>query len=126
MSPNTLPSPRSFTQIAAARQRGQRVIGEPVASGLALTDEKLWNPDFSQAAQYVMSPPIRGELHRQALKKVRSVCERTCVCVCGWLGEGRRRGGRGDCVWNLDLSQAVRHVMSPPIMHDSFTHTGTS
>lgn len=30
---------------------GQRVIGEPVASGLVLDDSKLWDPDFKTAAQ---------------------------------------------------------------------------
>lgn len=30
---------------------GQRVIGEPVASGLALDDSKLWDPDFLTAAK---------------------------------------------------------------------------
>jgi dihydropyrimidinase len=58
-------------QVAAARARGQRVIGEPVASGLAVSEERLWHPNFSLAAQYVMSPPIRSEAHRQAVKKVR-------------------------------------------------------
>lgn len=32
---------------------GQRVIGEPVASGLALDDSKTWDPDFKIAAQCV-------------------------------------------------------------------------
>lgn len=30
---------------------GQRVIGEPVAAGLALDDLKLWDPDFITAAK---------------------------------------------------------------------------
>lgn len=57
-------------QVVAARQRGARVIGEPVASGLALEESLLWNPNFTLAAQYVMSPPIRSAEHREALKQV--------------------------------------------------------
>lgn len=30
------------------------MIGEPVASGLALDDSKLWDPDFKTAAQCVI------------------------------------------------------------------------
>lgn len=35
---------------------GQRVIGEPVVSGLILNDSVLWDPDFSIAAKQV--PPV--------------------------------------------------------------------
>ena len=34
---------------------GQRVIGEPVASGLALDESWLWHPDFETAAKLVPS-----------------------------------------------------------------------
>jgi len=30
---------------------GQRVIGEPVAAGLALDDSGIWDPDFVTAAK---------------------------------------------------------------------------
>jgi hypothetical protein len=46
------------------------VVGEPVASGLALDESVVWNPNFTLAAQYVMSPPIRSAAHRDALKQV--------------------------------------------------------
>ncbi|GMH45133.1 hypothetical protein BSKO_13090 [Bryopsis sp. KO-2023] len=59
----------AMEEVARAQARGQRVIGEPVASGLALDETKCWDPDFKIAAQYVMSPPIRSEKHREALKK---------------------------------------------------------
>lgn len=55
-------------QVAAARARGERVIGEPVASGLALNESWLWHPDFDVAARYVMSPPIRSAEHGAALR----------------------------------------------------------
>jgi len=58
----------ALEEISRARQSGQRVIGEPVASGLALDDSKLWDPDFLTAAKYVMSPPIRAAGHNRALQ----------------------------------------------------------
>lgn len=59
----------AMLEVARARKRGQRVIGEPVASGLAFNESRLWDPDFKIAAQYVMSPPIRSEQDRQSLKR---------------------------------------------------------
>lgn len=56
-------------QVARARQRGQRVIGEPVASGLALDESLMWHPNFTVAAAAVMSPPIRDRSHGEALKQ---------------------------------------------------------
>ncbi|RLM91980.1 dihydropyrimidinase [Panicum miliaceum] len=50
-----------------AKREGQRIIGEPVVSGLVLDDSWLWNPDFTIASKYVMSPPIREAGHGDAL-----------------------------------------------------------
>eukprot|EP00897_Mesotaenium_endlicherianum_P005377 jgi/Mesen1/4868/ME000244S04056 len=47
--------------VEAGRQR-------VVASGLALEESHMWNPNFTYAAQYVMSPPIRSAAHRTALR----------------------------------------------------------
>ncbi|CAO2837399.1 unnamed protein product [Amaranthus hypochondriacus] len=58
----------AMEEVAKARKSGQRVIGEPVVSGLILNDSVLWNPDFSIASKYVMSPPIREAGHDKALK----------------------------------------------------------
>ncbi|CAI5496369.1 unnamed protein product [Closterium sp. Naga37s-1] len=55
-------------EVAEARRRGQRVVGEPVVSGIALNDSHLWSPDFQHAAQFVMSPPIRSAEHVAAVK----------------------------------------------------------
>lgn len=44
------------------------MVGEPVASGLSMEESRMWHPDFKVAAQYVMSPPIRGAEHREALR----------------------------------------------------------
>ncbi|GAU22139.1 hypothetical protein TSUD_251670 [Trifolium subterraneum] len=66
----------AMEEIAKARKSGQRVIGEPIASGLALDDSWLWHPDFDTAAKqvpslvslYLMSPPIRSKGHDKALQ----------------------------------------------------------
>ncbi|OMO87176.1 hypothetical protein CCACVL1_09217 [Corchorus capsularis] len=58
----------AMEEIAKARKSGQKVIGEPVVSGLVLDDSGLWDPDFITAAKYVMSPPIRESGHNKALQ----------------------------------------------------------
>ncbi|XP_057723226.1 dihydropyrimidinase [Arachis stenosperma] len=58
----------AMEEIAKARKSGQRVIGEPVVSGLVLDESWLWHPDFKTAASYVMSPPIRSKGHDKALQ----------------------------------------------------------
>lgn len=58
----------AMEEIARARKSGQRVIGEPVVSGLTLDDSALWDPDFNIAAKFVMSPPIRAPGHGKALQ----------------------------------------------------------
>ncbi|XP_017983632.1 PREDICTED: dihydropyrimidinase [Theobroma cacao] len=58
----------AMEEIAKARKSGQKVIGEPVVSGLVLDDSGLWDPDFITAAKYVMSPPIRESGHDKALQ----------------------------------------------------------
>ncbi len=40
-----------------------------MASAIAVDESRLWHPDFKVAAQYVMSPPIRGKEHGAAIKK---------------------------------------------------------
>ncbi|KAH7415095.1 hypothetical protein KP509_14G026900 [Ceratopteris richardii] len=62
----------ALEEIIRARQSGQRVIGEPVISGLALDDSLLFDPDFDVAAKYVMSPPIRPAGHNIALQNALS------------------------------------------------------
>ncbi|XWS28360.1 hypothetical protein CRYUN_Cryun25bG0061600 [Craigia yunnanensis] len=47
---------------------GQKIIGEPVVSGLVCNDSGLWDPDFITVAKYVMSPPIRESGHDKALQ----------------------------------------------------------
>ncbi|XP_010536139.1 PREDICTED: dihydropyrimidinase [Tarenaya hassleriana] len=58
----------AMEEVAKARKAGQKIIGEPVVSGLILDDQWLWHPDFITAAKYVMSPPIRPAGHGKALQ----------------------------------------------------------
>ncbi|XP_043690860.1 dihydropyrimidinase-like [Telopea speciosissima] len=63
----------ALEEIAKARQAGQRVIGEPIAAGLALDDSGIFDPDFTTAAKYVISPPIRKAGHDKALQAALSM-----------------------------------------------------
>ncbi|KAL3683562.1 hypothetical protein R1sor_001584 [Riccia sorocarpa] len=58
----------ALDEISRARAQGIRVVGEPIASGLALNDSVHWHSDFQAAAKYVMSPPIRPAGHDKALQ----------------------------------------------------------
>ena len=53
-------SGQAAAEVAAARARGARVIGETVTSAIALDESRMWDANFTVAAQYVMSPPIRS------------------------------------------------------------------
>ncbi|PSC75311.1 Dihydroorotase [Micractinium conductrix] len=55
-------------EVARARQRGQRVVGETVASAIACDESSMWDADFTRAAAFVMSPPIRSKEHQAALQ----------------------------------------------------------
>jgi dihydropyrimidinase len=55
-------------EITRARSRGARIIGETVTSAIALDESKTWDANFTIAAQYVMSPPIRSKAHNAAIK----------------------------------------------------------
>jgi len=79
--------------VAEARRAGQPVVGEPVASGLALHEGLLLHANFSLAAQYVMSPPLRAAHHQEAVKQVRGV--RGCLWwSCCALTSSKEGGGR--------------------------------
>ena len=53
--------------IRRARQRGQRVWGEPLIQHLTLDDSEYKNPDWDHAARRVMSPPFRDKKHQDSL-----------------------------------------------------------
>uniref|UniRef100_A0A383VLW0 dihydropyrimidinase n=1 Tax=Tetradesmus obliquus TaxID=3088 RepID=A0A383VLW0_TETOB len=59
----------AMEEVARARKAGLPIIGEPVASGLALDESAMWDANFTKAAAAVMSPPIRSKQHGVALKK---------------------------------------------------------
>lgn len=56
----------SVSLIRDARAKGQEVYGEACPHHLLL-DETLYEGTFREAAPYVLSPPLRGQSHREAL-----------------------------------------------------------
>lgn len=53
-------------EIARARSRGVKAYGETCPHFLLL-DEKLYDQDVSEAAKFVVTPPLRAQEHRAAL-----------------------------------------------------------
>ena len=53
--------------IRRARQKGQRVYGEPLIQHLVLDETEYQNPDWDHAARRVMSPPFRNKMHQDSL-----------------------------------------------------------
>ncbi|MEM9643094.1 MAG: dihydropyrimidinase, partial [Pseudomonadota bacterium] len=53
--------------IRRARQKGNRVYGEPLAQFLCLDESDYFEKDWDYAAQRVMSPPFRGKEHQDGL-----------------------------------------------------------
>jgi len=53
--------------IRRARQKGQRVYGEPLIQHLVLDESEYAHPDWDHAARRVMSPPFRNKLHQDSL-----------------------------------------------------------
>ena len=60
-------SEQAHDAIKYARERGQRVFGEPLIQHLTLDDSVYQNKDWEYAAQRVMSPPFRAKRHQQSL-----------------------------------------------------------
>ncbi len=58
---------QSVEAIRRARSEGQRVYGEVLAQHLIFDDSVYRNPDWRQAAHYVMSPPFRPKGHQEVL-----------------------------------------------------------
>ena len=53
--------------VTRARLEGQRVFAEVLSQHLVIDESVYRNPDWNQAAHYVMSPPFRPKEHQAAL-----------------------------------------------------------
>ena len=60
---------QSLEAITRAKLEGQNVWGEVLSQHLVIDDSVYRNPDWDQAAHYVMSPPFRPKEHQDALWK---------------------------------------------------------
>ena len=56
----------ALREIAAAKNRGEKVYAETCPHFLLL-DEEVYDQPIEEAAKYVVTPPIRNEEHREAL-----------------------------------------------------------
>lgn len=61
-------SGQAAAEVAAAKSRGARIVGETVTSAISLNESYMWHPNFTMAAQYVMSPPIRSTASGTAVR----------------------------------------------------------
>ncbi|MEW5319999.1 MAG: hypothetical protein WDW38_011104 [Sanguina aurantia] len=84
----------ALREVAQAQLAGQPVIGEPVVSGLYLEESRLWDRNFTHAAQYVMSPPIRSAEHGVAIKQALAGGVLTVVATdhCAWNSSQKAMG----------------------------------
>ena len=57
--------------IADAKLRGQRVIGETIASGIAAVEGKIWDPDFKVCIA-VSEPTLNNCCYRRYLTAIES------------------------------------------------------
>ncbi|KAJ9537495.1 hypothetical protein OSB04_030228 [Centaurea solstitialis] len=71
----------AMEEIARAQKSGQKVIGEPVVSGLVLDDSVLWDPDFITAAKQVC--------HESPNKIIRA-WENTSSSIINWNSKDRK------------------------------------
>ncbi|KAK9821070.1 hypothetical protein WJX74_008872 [Apatococcus lobatus] len=72
--------------VARARTAGQRVVGEALSSGIGVNQSLIWYSDFRTAAKFVMSPPIRTEEHRLAVRAglAGGALQLVATDHCGW------------------------------------------
>mmetsp|Transcript_2682 Transcript_2682/g.10300 ORF Transcript_2682/g.10300 Transcript_2682/m.10300 type:complete len:419 (+) Transcript_2682:263-1519(+) len=57
----------AMDEVRRAKERGQRIVGEPIIAGLTLDDSHTYNKDWDYASRYVMSPPLRPKGHQEPL-----------------------------------------------------------
>eukprot|EP00040_Diaphanoeca_grandis_P014110 m.71396 g.71396 ORF g.71396 m.71396 type:complete len:514 (-) comp24346_c0_seq1:229-1770(-) len=91
-------SKMAMEEVARGRERGVRVVGEPLCTGLAKDQSELWDEDFDRAAMHVMSPPIRKlELDGEALANALSSGVLTLVgSDHAVFNRAQKAKGRGD------------------------------
>ncbi|KAK9794003.1 hypothetical protein WJX73_005198 [Symbiochloris irregularis] len=84
-------------EIEAGLEAGQRLWGEALAGGIALTDEPCFSPDFKKAAAHVMSPPLRSKSHQVHLKQALASGKLQLIATdhCGW-NSSQKAAGRHD------------------------------
>ena len=80
--------------IRRARQKGQRVYGEPLIQHLTLDDSEYSNPDWDHAARRVMSPPFRNKAHQDSLWAGLAAGSLQVVATdhCAFTTEQKRKG----------------------------------
>lgn len=74
------------------------MVGETVISALALTEDSMWDSNFTVAAAHVMSPPIRSTAHRASVRQaLAGGVLQVRGLLRGWrfYGGQRERGGKG-------------------------------
>ncbi len=83
--------------IARARKAGQRVAAEACLHHLVLTDEEYRRPGL-EAAPFVLSPPLRSEVHRLALWAglESGTLDLVATDHCPWNLEGQKERGEHD------------------------------
>ncbi len=80
--------------IRRARQKGQRVYGEPLAQHLILDESEYAHPDWDHAARRVMSPPFRSKEHQAGLWAGLAAGSLQVVATdhCAFTTEQKRKG----------------------------------
>jgi dihydropyrimidinase len=60
-------SKEAMEEVRRAKEKGYRIVGEPISAGLTLDESHYWDKDWMHAARYVMSPPLRSKEDQKAL-----------------------------------------------------------
>jgi len=60
-------SKEAMEEVRRAKEKGYRIVGEPISPGLVLDESNYWSKDWLHAAQHVMSPPLRSKQDQKAL-----------------------------------------------------------
>ena len=58
-----------MAEIAAARARGQKVVGEAIVASISVDHSGMFDADYDSAARFTLSPPLRPRSHVDALAR---------------------------------------------------------